>query len=422
VADALIVDHLQGARAGERQVVPLKDRIKFGRHPSSDVAFDTHKDLDASSSHAELRREAGGWAFVDVGSSNGSFVGGARVTQVLVTPGQPLEVGFGPNGPRVRLTIGDPLVPATIFSAHTPDTVHDAPVRKSGRTTMFHVVEQALQKSTRRMRMVIVAITVMSLAAMTALVIWNLRMDRGAPAASAPPAEAGPRIVRENRAALFLLASRDPVTLDEVPMCTAFAVARRHLLTNAHCAVEIGEARTRKAAVFAVQNGDPKVRLEIVGLTRHPDFRERDRRSIDVAVIEVDQDLKDFARLAGTAELRALEVGASMFTYGFPGRISSAQSPEATLTGGTIGRMTALDGSRAAFERSVLVQHSAFAVHGTSGSPVFDTAGRVIAINTGAYVGERSEALSGYNVAIRVDVAVELLGNLGVTVGGAPPP
>lgn len=102
----VIVDHLAGSRRGQRQELPPA-RTQFGRHPDCQVSFDAHRDIDASSRHAELRRADRGWVLVDLGSSNGTFVDGQRVTEVAVPLATPLTVEFGPGGPRIRLFIGD---------------------------------------------------------------------------------------------------------------------------------------------------------------------------------------------------------------------------------------------------------------------------------------------------------------------------
>lgn len=439
MADAIVVEHVRGSRAGERQVLPVSDRVRFGRHPASEVVFDAHRDLDASAHHAELRREGGGWVLVDVGSSNGTFVDGKPVTRALIPTGETVDVGFGEDGPRLRLYIGDParqvIVPDTLMSRSSganpalADTIESsarpapaAPRRSRSTAYVRHVVAEALSHSTRRFKIIVAAVIVVAAAAVVGLVVWNLRLSRGSGATSPPsadPGEPGPRIVRQNRDALFLLAARD--ASGETPLCTAFAVAARHLATNAHCAVEIATARAAGREVVAVQNGEPAVRLAIVGVTRHPDFSPGPRPSVDVALLEVDRELATRVQLADDAALRALEPGAAMFTYGFPGRLANPAAPEATLTQGTVGRVTRLDERRGTFAENLLVQHSAFAEHGTSGSPVFDVRGRVIAVNTGAYLGDRAEALSGYNVAIRVDTVSALLAHSGVTVDQGPP-
>jgi pSer/pThr/pTyr-binding forkhead associated (FHA) protein len=88
--------------------------VRFGRHPDNDVSFDAHRDLDASSRHAELRPAAGdsGYVLVDVGSSNGTLVDGERRAELPIAAGESAIVEFGSGGPRLRIYVGDPaLVP-----------------------------------------------------------------------------------------------------------------------------------------------------------------------------------------------------------------------------------------------------------------------------------------------------------------------
>jgi len=89
-----------GAHAG-RSFTFDQERIRLGRMPDSDVAFDPHADLDASGRHAEIRVEGGAHVVVDVGSRNGTFVNGRRVERHVLQPGD--EVEFGPGGPRLRV-------------------------------------------------------------------------------------------------------------------------------------------------------------------------------------------------------------------------------------------------------------------------------------------------------------------------------
>jgi pSer/pThr/pTyr-binding forkhead associated (FHA) protein len=114
----VVVDHVAGSRRGQRQEFPATSRVRFGRHPDCEVSFDPQRDIDASSRHAELRvveaqrtsatEEVGqAWVLVDLGSSNGTYVEGHRVTETPVTQNVPIAVEFGPGGPRVRLFVGD---------------------------------------------------------------------------------------------------------------------------------------------------------------------------------------------------------------------------------------------------------------------------------------------------------------------------
>jgi pSer/pThr/pTyr-binding forkhead associated (FHA) protein len=104
----VVIDHLAGSRRGQRQELAAEGRIRFGRHPDCEVAFDPVRDIDASSRHAELRPVDSGWVLVDIGSSNGTYVDGRRVTEAKVIEGVPLHVEFGHDGPQLRLFMGDP--------------------------------------------------------------------------------------------------------------------------------------------------------------------------------------------------------------------------------------------------------------------------------------------------------------------------
>jgi pSer/pThr/pTyr-binding forkhead associated (FHA) protein len=113
----VVIDHVAGARRGQRQEFAANQRVRFGRHPDCEVSFDPNKDIDASSRHAELRvlerppaaEESAepGWVLVDLGSSNGTYVDGRRVTEAPVGKNAAIAIEFGPGGPRVRLFVGD---------------------------------------------------------------------------------------------------------------------------------------------------------------------------------------------------------------------------------------------------------------------------------------------------------------------------
>jgi pSer/pThr/pTyr-binding forkhead associated (FHA) protein len=103
----VVIDHVAGTRRGQRQEFLAGTRVRFGRHPECEVSFDPQRDIDASSRHAELRTVDSGWVLVDLGSSNGTYVEGRRITETPVARNLPLLIDFGPGGPRVRLFVGD---------------------------------------------------------------------------------------------------------------------------------------------------------------------------------------------------------------------------------------------------------------------------------------------------------------------------
>jgi S1-C subfamily serine protease len=110
---------LSGARAGQVEAF-RKTYIGLGRHPLSDVRFDAERDLDVSSRHAAIVRtpDGGGFVLQDLGSRNGTFVNGTRITGD--TPLRDGDViGCGANGPALefRVVQGEDVVATTAAEA-----------------------------------------------------------------------------------------------------------------------------------------------------------------------------------------------------------------------------------------------------------------------------------------------------------------
>ena len=84
-----------------------RDVVRIGRDPSNEVVLTDAAGV--SRHHAELRYAGGEWRVVDLQSSNGTYVGGRRVTEARLRDGD--EVQFAPQGPRLRVslptTLGD---------------------------------------------------------------------------------------------------------------------------------------------------------------------------------------------------------------------------------------------------------------------------------------------------------------------------
>ncbi len=106
----VVVDHLRGTRRGQRQELELDERLAIGRHPDCEVSFDTRRDLEASTRHAEIRSRESEVVLVDIGSSNGTHIEGQRVSERILPAGESVEVEFGEGGPRLRIW-WDPELP-----------------------------------------------------------------------------------------------------------------------------------------------------------------------------------------------------------------------------------------------------------------------------------------------------------------------
>lgn len=92
--DALPVGHAllvvqKGPGAGSRFLLDA-DVINAGRHPESEIFLD---DVTVSRKHAAFVREGEGFLVRDLGSLNGTYVGKDRVDEVLLQPGQDVQIG-----------------------------------------------------------------------------------------------------------------------------------------------------------------------------------------------------------------------------------------------------------------------------------------------------------------------------------------
>ena len=105
---------LSGARAGQVETF-RKGYIGLGRHPLSDVRFDADRDLDVSSRHAAIVRKPEGFVLQDLGSRNGTFVNGQRIAGETILHGGDV-IGFGANGPALEFQVldADAPTPTTI--------------------------------------------------------------------------------------------------------------------------------------------------------------------------------------------------------------------------------------------------------------------------------------------------------------------
>lgn len=94
---------------------------KIGRNPANDIQI---LDISVSSFHAELHVSDMGVAFRDVGSTNGSFISGQRVTKEILVPGKILKLGnveFDVEAPFVNVAIPERQKPVEVFANFLED-------------------------------------------------------------------------------------------------------------------------------------------------------------------------------------------------------------------------------------------------------------------------------------------------------------
>jgi DNA-binding NtrC family response regulator len=67
-----------------------QDLVRLGKSRQSTIVI---PDDSVSRTHAEIRREGDAYRFVDLGSTNGTFIGGARIADAFIRPGDVLAIG-----------------------------------------------------------------------------------------------------------------------------------------------------------------------------------------------------------------------------------------------------------------------------------------------------------------------------------------
>ena len=423
---------LSGARAGQIEAF-RKGYIGLGRHPLSDVRFDAERDLDVSSRHAAIVRKTEGFVLQDLGSRNGTFVNGTRITgDTMLRDGD--VIGFGANGPALEFGVieADQDLPPTAAAealaerASSPREIYRAPARSS--TGVRIAVEVARQTAQlRRTTKILLVLLIIVASGFTWIQIDGRRRARESQtmsqqvqtelqglrdalkvaqdetsrlrrelAASGGDASSVARLRRElesaerRQRALAGAAGVDYRALshqnqDAVAMVlveytdgerfsgTAFSVdSMGTMVTNKHIlAGEDGTKTPRRLAV--VFSGSTQVwRAEMIGVSP----------AADIGVMRVL--IKGATpRVRGLARTReGIERGDPVAILGYPLGFdlpmeAQGGSPiaEPTLTVGTVSKAL-----------TSVVQVDAYGAPGSSGSPVFDRDGRVIAV---LYGGER---------------------------------
>lgn len=79
------------APAHSREFKLDRSRLSIGRRPYNDIVLDH---VTVSGEHALLEKKGADYEFLDIGSSNGSFVNGLRVTRKKLRPGDYVSIGI----------------------------------------------------------------------------------------------------------------------------------------------------------------------------------------------------------------------------------------------------------------------------------------------------------------------------------------
>lgn len=438
---------LSGSRGGshERFDTPT---IALGRHLESDLRFDPTSDLDVSAHHAEIVAGAdNGYLVRDSGSTNGTFVNGRRITgEERLNDGD--VIWLGAEGPRVEVRILAPgeEMPATLVRRSCPSTGER--------------VKVAVQRETAGLRRILLLVVVLLIGGIGAAYWMGHRDSRTrmseltrllarsdstaiqlqarltaagdttfASAIHQQSTELGARVratrasatstqldslaealrqqqMLQERFALLDLSSigarNDPAIaflvteLDGKPYGgTAFGVSTTGLLvTNRHNVRSpiTGRAPTRLGVKYA--NTDVLLHAHVVQVATDS--------AADLALVQVEE-RGTYPVVAGVARsLDDVHAGTPVVALGFPHALDlpmQGNAVKTSLTAGTVSKLL-----------PKVMQIDAYASHGSSGSPIFDSHGWVI----GVIYGGDPQSAGRITYAVPSPKLSELL------IGGAP--
>ena len=107
-------------RHGAPPLEVTQDRVLVGRDPSCDMVIE---DKSVSRRHAYFERRGPGWAILDQGSANGTFLNGAQITEAELRDGQELRLGMVP----LRVEIESAMAGTVLMDSPVQGTVMMGP-------------------------------------------------------------------------------------------------------------------------------------------------------------------------------------------------------------------------------------------------------------------------------------------------------
>jgi S1-C subfamily serine protease len=423
---ALELHILTGARAGQKQMFD-KPVITIGRHPLSDLRFDPDRDLDVSTTHAEIRGVDGRYTVRDAKSTNGTFLNGKRLTTERgLADGD--RISFGEDGPQVEVTVVPdlPMAPRLRSSGAREHATGETPLRarSTGERVAIAVAEQ-----TSKMRSFLAAVMLVAalgvaaaywlghdesaaqLKEMRKLLAQNesasaamsSKMQSGRDTAfanglqrreralrslleSAPSGATGamdsvkvmaeaqraivsmdvPGINERNAPAVAYLVAE----LDGKPYAgTAFAVTPGGLLvTNAHNVKAQGTGSPPTRMLVKFRDTSKYLRAHVVKVS--------DDEGVDLAIVQVDEGAPFHVVTCVAADGGDAREGAPIISIGFP--LATTLPMEGT--GDDFVAKPSLSAGTVSKRLPNVLQLDAYAGHGSSGSPVFDSHGCVVGV------------------------------------------
>jgi len=157
------------------------ESLLIGRDPRCAISVRGGKAAFVSAQQAEIRREGETFVLRDLGSTNGTFVDGARVESVALADGALIELGQGGPQFAFRLQGAEPSSPAPPTAESRRPDVASATLSRGTAEIMRRAITVAQHGAHRRWRRTVWAVSI-ALAAVSvyaALTTWRLHREKG---------------------------------------------------------------------------------------------------------------------------------------------------------------------------------------------------------------------------------------------------
>lgn len=395
------IKHLRNSTLSGTEAAFTKDNVLLGRREGADVLFDAHRDPLVSGAHAEVRIVSGRPVVQDLGSSNGTFVNGTRITAATpLNQGDTVTLGAGgpefavvlPPTPAPTTPAAPPAPPATPEVARTiaaprrapapakpgltqaepaPAAQGDsslAPVARAGGTgasptkgpgmnTIMRIVGQATARERKRTIVIASCITLVLVTVVSIFVYNSVPRAKDGP----PPGEV---VLGRILPSVYVVMIRTETggAASYSPQGTAWSLRKGELGTNAHVAEifnELGAGETLIARPHTPSGKEP-ADLRIAGVTLHPGYTRHLElirevlpfstadsafldtiRACDVGLLHIepaDQDKQaPVLTLATDEEIARVSSGSRLYSAGFPSENITQQSWDRPTATGVSG-------------------------------------------------------------------------------------
>ncbi len=365
-----------GPDAGTAAELPEDAPFVLGRQRGVDLVV---RDARASRRHAELTPlPASGWRLRDLGSANGTYVDGGRVSEVVLEGGEDLRIG---------------AVVISVTRAPPPGQVAKSFVAPAGATKMApalatqSMVRRLVDAGTRRASRTALLAGAVALAAVAVLAgLLAAGVFGGS-------ADAVPRVVARVTPSTVLVATERTGARTGNGSGWVLDAGAGLIVTNAHV-VNQGDA-------FRVVAAGRSRAATVVGVSPCEDLallRVRDRAGL---------------RTAALAARGSVRQGETVVALGFPADAGAGDSPGSTTGVVSTRHTTFRDPAPDVPAYPDVLQTDTPLNPGNSGGPLVDLDARVVGVDSAARTaGSDGRPLQNVNYAIPIDRARRVLADL----------